>query len=393
MEDLKYERLRQYFWENFIDVDPDNEKGSNIPCEALYARGSKFMGDGTINLSLLMNYLYLRHLNGEQDPINLGNCLATLQRLSAGARKVYASLLYKSDPCEEGFFLRDDCVQPNVEWGALQMLESLEYEEDDASRVDPCFSPFTSQDQVWNLNPILATIMEDETLQPEYRNHACQFGFAINDYIKKNNYTIYNPYLSLIVHRTKTLPPSKLSLTQRRLYVEKKPVKKIKVKRGANNWYYSGGTLACQGKFAHIKYDRARVRTLLYKGIVFFLDRIYEPILQKTIHADFKHHSYHCYAACSGIWYNDGFKDRFRKKFQESLKRFALNGKLEEIFELSLAPIVLKDEALTSADRDNLMFGFNKFNYNYSGYRKSPLEAMIVYEFRKRLIYNQNGKE
>ena len=59
---------------------------------------------------------------------------------------------------------------------------------------DPCYSMFVSQDQIWNLNPILKVLADEGSIL------AKELGYDINSYVSDNGYTIYNPYLSWINH-------------------------------------------------------------------------------------------------------------------------------------------------------------------------------------------------
>lgn len=59
---------------------------------------------------------------------------------------------------------------------------------------DPCYSMFVSQDQIWNLNPILKVLADEGSIL------AKELGYDMNSYVSDNGYTIYNPYLSWINH-------------------------------------------------------------------------------------------------------------------------------------------------------------------------------------------------
>lgn len=180
---------------------------------------------------------------------------------------------------------------------------------------DPCYSMFVSQDQIWNLNPILKVLADEGSIL------AKELGYDMNSYVSDNGYTIYNPYLSWInhyYHYCPTFNEDKLKPWDRVEDRKNKFKMTDKVKRGANNWYYSGGTISCVDSFLGKKY-RKNLRTFIYRGIVFFLDRIWHTSLFDRMGVKMKYNAYYCYAATSGIWYDKGFKRRLAKRFNRSL--------------------------------------------------------------------------
>lgn len=394
MEESKYKEIEDKFieWELILFdkfLAPSNnalsENGTNIPLSYIYSSsGRGNTGDGTINLANLMTYIWIGNKNGKSFPISLIDCLNTLKRLENNAYEYFKEAFPhffndndKDKIYKEGFFVRDDIEKDKVDWGNWKMLHTLENE-------DPCHSPFVSQDQVWNLNPILSKIMLDSSLDESVREEARKIGYSINNYIKENKYTIYNPYLSYINHMFSFLPPFNYNVPQRVQYRLKNFEPNIKVKRGANNWYYSGGTFAAWNAFRTNKFDyKHNLRTFLYRGIIFVLDKIYEPLYRLFTKSDFKHNSYYCYGATSGIWYSKNYENNFLKRFNKSLED--TKGEREELFESNIAPIVL----INNKDIDIEKLG--EYLYKYPSYNENeeiiynPLESLILFEFYRYL--------
>ena len=383
----KFTEWEILFWDKFIvpSKNAKEENGTNIPVAQIYSStGKGNTGDGTINLANLMIYLWIGGKNESKYPIDLIDCLYTLRRLENNAyeyfKEAFPHIFNDSDKENiyiEGFFVRDDISEDNVDWGNWRMLHTL-------SNEDPCHSPFVSQDQIWNLNPILSKIMLDNELDETTREEAREIGYAINNYVKANNYTLYNPYLSYLNHMFSYLPPFKYNTNQRHQDRLKKFKPDIKVKRGANNWYYSGGTSAAWDAFREKKFDyHHNFRTFLYRGIIFCLDKIYEPLYRLFTNSDFKHNSYYCYGATSGIWYNKNYEKNFLKRFNDSLNE--AKGDREEIFESYIAPLVLKDNEDVDVEK------LGEYLYLYPKYDETsstiinPLEGLILYEFHKYL--------
>lgn len=381
----KFKEWDDVFWKNFIypNTKPLDYNGSNIPFASVnMTNGLGNTGDGTINLAYLMTYLWISEKNKTYHSITIDNCLDTLIRLEINAflyfKKAFPHLFTTEDHFHNGFFLRDDIDMSKVSWGNYRMLQTL-------SNEDPCHSPFISQDQVWNLNPILSKIMTDNLLSDDIREKAREIGYGINDYIYKNGYTIYNVYLSYIVHMISYLPNTNLSMEERRQDREENFKPNIKVKRGANNWYYSGGTKACRDAFRNgVCGYKSSLRTFLYKCTICFLDKLYEPVYRLITGHDFKHNSYYCYGAASNIWYSKNYKKNFLNKFNKSLKD--AKGNREELFQPMIAPIVLYETE--GVDIDGLKAYLEKypfFDENETNVT-SPIEGLILYEFYKNLI-------
>ena len=337
----KINKIEKFFYDNYITIpkgDGHKDVGTCIPAQAVNIKNNNvdcvYIGDGTCNLANLMTLIWIKNKVSDESnfitPITIDHCLNTYYRLEETAFRVFKDNWYVSqDDFELGFFIRDDINQSNVV-SSFNMLVT-------AANEDPCHSPFVSQDQVWNLNPILAKLASEGNDKARY------IGLDINNYIAKNGYTIYNPYLSKLIHfytYCPTFNEDKVAPWERQedRITNYKPT--VKVKRGANNWYYSGGTKAAVKFFNNtsstggLKFNS--LRELIYKGIVFTLDRIYEPIYRAFTGSDFKHNSYYCYAATSGIWYNNRFKRRFVNKFNKSIQTIGNS----EPFEWNIAPVI-----------------------------------------------------
>lgn len=89
---------------------------------------------------------------------------------------------------EKGFFLRDDIHSEDASKFGLTKISSGYTNGIELKDEDPCFSPFTSQDQIWNLAPILAYLADDGF------EEARQAGYDMFEYVIRNGHKIYNPY-------------------------------------------------------------------------------------------------------------------------------------------------------------------------------------------------------
>lgn len=357
----KFNKIEQLFFSKFIScVGNGNIKGTYIPYERIDANGKVYVGDGTINiayyLTMLYNkYKYYSYTGKDTTDIKYGMLftLRTLFRLTNNAYYYFSNAFKDNTEIVgekvNGFFLRDDVDDSSIVSNYTMLTTP--------ANEDPCHSSFVSQDQVWNLNPILYRLFKDfykkDNGSDNIGTRAYLFGWFINEYIMHYNYTIYNPYLSRAVHfftYCPTFNTDKVKPWDRQADRKANYKPKIKVKRGANNWYYSGGTKAAYKVFDGTPEKVGKsFREFIYKGIVFTLDKIYEPIYRIITGNDFKHNSYYCYAATSGIWYNANYRERFAKRFNESLTDSIAKG--TELFEANIAPLVLD---VDSVDIDNL---------------------------------------
>lgn len=376
----KYKKWSELYFTRFVCLDKDCAAGTNIPFEKInFSTGEGIVGDGTINMAGLLQLLVAMDRAGEKLPVGIGCVLISLMRLENAASDYFSAkfpFLGMSTEC--GFFLRDD-IDP--EDSALKEKLGLKYIISNYGMIntldgeDPCHSPFVSQDQVWNLNPILMYIAM------AYKNNpigtlAGTVGFAINNYIAENGYTIYNPYLSRIYHFFTYLNLNE-PYESRQQEREGAYRPKIKVKRGANNWYYSGGTLSCLDAFSvGSKSYSHNVRTFCHRAVTLFLDRVWDPIL-RIFGASFKINSIYCYAATSGIWYSKGFGKRLADRFNSQLEK---DGSL---FEANVAFI--------AGDTDRIKWNLVKEwleaypEPKEEGLVESPIEFLYVYNWFKLL--------
>lgn len=395
----KFEKIEEFFWNNFFysinnDSNVGNDSGSNIPYQSVvFTNGGKSLcdvGDGTINLANLWTLLWMKEKLNIESPLNLNHALEVYDRLVEAAyiNSGIDNWYVEEQGVVDGFFLRDDILGDGNIKSNLRMLHVKELE-------DPCHSPFVSQDQVWNMNPILAQLAK------EGNKKAKRIGLEINSYIQDNGYTVYNPYLSGLVHfhtYCPTFNENKVKAWERQEDRDNHYKPNIKVKRGANNWYYSGGTKAAVRFFSNLSSTGGlafnSLRELIYKGIVFILDRVYEPVYRLTAGSNFKHNSYYCYAATSGIWYNRRYKERFKDRFNGSLKDTTV-----EAFEANIAPIVLSDSAIDINNLNNYLDVrgksycdaidiINSGNYDTIQF-PSPLNDLLMYYLYKRIQASQ----
>ena len=107
-----------------------------------------------------------------------------------------------------------------------------------------------------------------------------------------------------------------------------------------------------------------------------FLDKIYEPLYILFTKNDFKHNSYYCYGACSGIWYGN-YKKRFLKQFESNIKKCKL-------FEPNLAPFVISCSDLSDKAKKSLKSYFDNLpELVESGTVESPLESLVIWKWTK----------
>lgn len=242
----KYFGWKDIFFDRFVhccNEKSDQPQGSNIPLAKInFDNKTGYVEDGTINIAELLQYLWINNkvYGCEYAPIDISSALQTLIRLTENAKHMFEDQpgVYDMIPYR-GFFLRDDFLSGKDYSLDLDKIVSGMggwYGEDE----DPCYSMFVSQDQIWNLNPILKVLADEGSIL------AKELGYDINSYVSDNGYTIYNPYLSWInhyYHYCPTFNEDKLKPWDRVEDRENKFKMTDKVKRGANNWYYSGGNV------------------------------------------------------------------------------------------------------------------------------------------------------
>ena len=238
----KYFGWKDIFFDRFVhccNEKSDQPQGSNIPLAKInFDNKTGYVEDGTINIAELLQYLWINNkvYRCEYAPIDISSVLQTLIRLTENAKFIFDDQPGIHDMIPyRGFFLRDDFL-PGKDY-SLDLDKIVSgmggwYGEDE----DPCYSMFVSQDQIWNLNPILKVLADEGSIL------AKELGYDMNSYVSDNGYTIYNPYLSWInhyYHYCPTFNEDKLKPWDRVEDRKNKFKMTDKVKRGANNWYYS----------------------------------------------------------------------------------------------------------------------------------------------------------
>lgn len=344
----KYEEYLNAFFDSFIFLDKD---GENEPCmPGHFIPGSQiinrtlFIGDGTINMAEFAQFLFVRTLlNDDELPteLMLDGLDVTLDRLSNGAYEIYKGL--GTDVCDfypqnlklskdQGFWLRDDLESvasfafegvDKIESGYSGSVAGTTYE-------DTCYSPFISQDQVWNMCPIIPVIQE--FLGNNFWDNVT---LSLKNLVERGH-TIYNPYLSKIMYFATYLniDTDFYSRQEEREKDFQEKGYKVKVKRGANNWYFAYGFRRALKEIDPDLYkDTANgFKTFLYKlwyiPFIFLADRVYYPIATKLFGVQEKCNSYYCLATTSGVWYGTkkGFTKRLIKRFNKSLEKAGKYG-------------------------------------------------------------------
>lgn len=361
----KYNKYVEIFYKYFIYDAPEDMPSSNIPLEYVNFDSSYgFAGDGTINISYYLQYLYTLRLLGEENNERIEKTLKSLKRLIDGCYDMFISkcpgIYFKK---EDGFFLRDDISSKDASNFNLKSIDSSYSRMIERINEDPCHSPFVSQDQVWNLLPMLSVLKNNVD--------AAEIGRNITGYIVNNKHKIYNPYYSAIYHNWTYLhifEPYWERIPER----NRKLKYNIKVKRGANNWYFSYGFRKAYKEFGGN--CSTFWHSLWYKPFIFLADRIYHPYICKWFKIPVKDTSYYSLAVASGAWYFGNYEKRIIKKFNESLSE-------EELFQPQLV-------FLTSDHNDIDYPSLNKWLENYpepkeEGTMNSPIIYMILYNWYK----------
>ena len=312
----KYRSYKELYFKNFVHKGSWDEQGSNIPIERInFTTKYGFVGDGTINLSEHIQYIYAAYLNGEFTKDDVLDAIKTLNRLCSFAYtdfiKDYPKYYFKYEP---GFFLRDDLKSEHASLFNLNSIDSSYSRGVEKINEDPCHSTYVSQDQVWNLIPILSYLRFDF---PE----ANELGKNITEYVVKNHHKIYNPYYSAVLHDWTYVPTfdeDKVKAWERVDDRNNHLEYTVKVKRGANNWYFSYGMKKAYNVFGG---DSCTFwSSLWYKPFIFLADRIYHPYICKWFNLPVKNTSYYSFGSASGAWYFGNFDKRLISKFNKSLE-------------------------------------------------------------------------
>ena len=196
MESLwnKYNKIKEVFYRDFVYDSSYTEQASCIPLSSV-KNGVGWVGDGTINLAQYLQFLYMEIILGNKTEDDVRNAILVLTRLADTTYDLFFNsnkgIYFKF---EKGFFLRDDIHSEDANKFGLSKISSGYTNGIELKDEDPCFSPFTSQDQIWNLAPILAFLSEKGF------EGARQVGYDIFEYVIRNRHKIYNPYYSALLH-------------------------------------------------------------------------------------------------------------------------------------------------------------------------------------------------
>lgn len=368
MESLwnKYNKIKEVFYRDFVYDSSYTEQASCIPLSSV-KNGVGWVGDGTINLAHYLQFLYTEMILGNKTEDDVRNAILVLTRLADTTYDLFLNnnkgIYFKF---EKGFFLRDDIHSEDASKFSLSKISSGYTNGIELKDEDPCFSPFTSQDQIWNLAPILA-YLSDHGFE-----EATDFGFHIFEYVVRNKHVIYNPYYSALLHHWTYLPEineNKLKpwdrIPDRNAHLKYK----VKVKRGAHNWYFAGGFKWAFNRFEG--YCHTFWADLWYKPFIFLADRIYHPYICKWFKLKVKNNSYYCLGSTNKrSWYGPGFSKRLIKKFNKSLK----NGDKE----LFMPHLVFLSDKLNEIDMDSLLTWLD--NYEWNGV-DTPIEFLMLYNW------------
>ena len=375
----KYNKYKELYFSHFVHKGGWDESGANIPLEKVNLDTEYgFTGDGTINLSYYIQYIYAGFLNNEFTSDDCKNAIKTLDRLCKFAYfdfiKSYKEYYFKFEP---GFFIRDDIKSEYAEMFNLTRIDSSYSRCIEKINEDPCHSAYVSQDQIWNLLPILSF------LRFEY-NEAFELGKNITEYVVKNKHTVYNPYYSAVLHDWKYVPTfdeDKVKPWERVDDRNSHLKYNIKVKRGANNWYFSYGMKKAYNVFNGD--SNTFWSSLWYKPFIFLADRIYHPYICKWFGLAVKNTSYYSFGSASGAWCFGSFDKRLIKKFNKSLE-----GNTDSIFMPQLAFL---SERSNEIDMDKLLNWLNNYpEPNYSGDINSPIMFLILYTWFN--VKNKNNQ-
>lgn len=196
----KYNRIKEVFYRDFVYDSSYTEQASCIPLSSA-KDGVGWVGDGTINLAQYLQFLYTEMILGNKTEDDVRNAILVLTRLADTTYDLFFNsnkgIYFKF---EKGFFLRDDIHGEDANKFGLSKISSGYTNGIELKDEDPCFSPFTSQDQIWNLAPILAFLSEKGF------EEARQAGYDIFEYVIRNRHKIYNPYYSALLHHWTFLP-------------------------------------------------------------------------------------------------------------------------------------------------------------------------------------------
>lgn len=313
----KYNRYLEYYYKYFIHLGPHDSPGCNIPAEYIFLRDGNVsltnIGDGTINIAHHLQYLYSRYLVNDNVGDEINNSLLTINRLIDAAYKYYNDKYPELNLTKyDGYFMRDD-VSSSMAASYYNSDRVISSYTNSVERIDedPTWSNVVSQDQLWNLSVpfmIFTKLLHDESINEITESLVSRlFGYVID-----HNHTIYNPYLSQIVHDNNFIDFSNTLMENRRRNRSESFNPTIKVKREANNWYYSYGFRRVYDKLTNNRCNRfiTVLTSLLYHPLILAADRVYFPIMNRVLGVTRKDNSYYCLATSSGSWYSPRFSNR-----------------------------------------------------------------------------------
>lgn len=397
----KYNKWLEVFEKYFIvEGDAKTISGLNIPLSQVsFVDGEalqSIVGDGTINIAGYLNFLF-SNLIGAKDSISyekytdkILNTLKTIERLEEAA---YLSFIEKYNiqgtnlpfSVVKGFFLRDDIRDKDKSMFNTQKIISSYSRCIELIDEDPCHSPYTSQDQIWNLLPILSILSKfaGGNIAVLAREKA---GDMLN-YVIDHNHKIYNPFYSTLYHFWTYLPTfdeSRVKPWDRIKDRTKKLKYKIKVKRGANNWYFGFGFRKAYENITNNKLPKFKnfLYGLWYRPFIFLADRIYYPIFGNIVPR--KETSYYSLGLAGNVWYGPGYDKRLIDRFNYTLKKWSQDKKTE----LFMPELVFLSDKRDKINYDLLETWLNEYpEPELSGTVNSPLTFLMLYR------WNQNKKE
>lgn len=368
----KIKNYLEVFNENFYVHGNFREKGVGVPIEYItYKNGEPqfgYSGDGTINLSQMLQLTFSKYLAAKGTELesefaySLGQQLYIMFRLEESAKD--ACGFGDELTTVKGFFIRDDIsYEQRLDMGLNDLMTSYGQAKEGIN-IDVCQSPFVSQDQIWNLIPILKRIGDENITEGSVSVVAKIIAEDMLKYVVDNNHVIYNPYYSRHLHNwtyCKLGTPFKDRIEDRDANFKNT----VKVKRGAYNWYFAYGFRKSYENFSGKKLSKLKnfLWSMIYIPILFLADVVYHEHICKWFKLPIKQNSYYSLAYTSGVWYSPFYKKRLNNKFLKSLEESVVDGKVvKELFMPHLFFIVNKDFASTSfKHRDKVMSGLTKY--------------------------------
>lgn len=393
----KYSKWLEIFEKYFIvEGDAKTISGLNIPLSQINFVNNKpstsIVGDGTINIATYLNFL-LSNLAGAESSVSyekyikkILNTLKTLERLEEAA---YLSFLEKNNiqgtnlpfSVVKGFFLRDDIRDKDKYIFNTDRIVSSYSRCIELIDEDPCHSPYTSQDQIWNLLPILYRLSQFPG--GEVSILAKEKARDMLKYVIDNNHKIYNPFYSTLYHFWTYLPTfdeNRVKPWDRIKDRTKKLKYKIKVKRGANNWYFGFGFRKSYENIVGEKLPKFKnlLYGLWYRPFIFLADRIYYPIFGNIIPR--KETSYYSLGLAGKVWYGPGYNNRLINRFNYTLKQWSKDKKVE----LFMPELIFLSDNIDKINYNLLENWLNNYpEPNLSGTVNSPLIFLMLYNWNK----------